>query len=72
MATIKRKTRKKLSKQLRKLVTRHGPETALALVTGIVTNLAADTAKKKSGKQKAAPATADAATRKRALPRPSH
>jgi hypothetical protein len=36
MAVIKKKTRKKLSKQLNKLIKRHGPETTLAFVTGIV------------------------------------
>jgi hypothetical protein len=41
MALIKRKTRKKLTKQLNKIVKRHGAEMALALVTGILSNLAA-------------------------------
>jgi hypothetical protein len=40
MALIKRKTRRKLSKQLNKLVKKHGPEMALALVSGIVSSLA--------------------------------
>ncbi len=43
MALIKRKTRKKLTKQLNKLLKRHGAEMALALVTGFLSNLAADT-----------------------------
>jgi hypothetical protein len=38
MAQIKRKTRKKISKQLNKLVKRHGAERALALVGGIVSS----------------------------------
>jgi hypothetical protein len=52
MALIKRKTRKKLSKQLNRLVKRHGAEMALALVTGIVSNLATDAVEKpaKGGK----------------------
>ena len=41
MALIKRKTRRKLSKQLSKLVKKHGAEMALALVSGIVSSLAA-------------------------------
>ena len=44
MALVKGKTRKKLAKQLRKLVKKHGAEVALALVTGIVTSLSADNA----------------------------
>jgi hypothetical protein len=46
MAVIKKKTRKKLSKQLNKLVKRHGPELALALVTGIVSAAAAENTSK--------------------------
>ena len=41
MALIKGKTRRKLSKQLNKLVKKHGAEMALALVSGIVSSLAA-------------------------------
>lgn len=41
MAIIKKKTRKKLSKQLTKLVKKHGAETAITLVTGIVGAMAA-------------------------------
>ncbi len=41
MAVIKRRTRKKLTKHLGKLVRKHGAEMALALVTGIVSSLAA-------------------------------
>ena len=44
MAVMKKSTRKKLSKQLNKLIKRHGPEMALALVTGIVGALASDRA----------------------------
>ena len=50
MAVIKRDTRKKLTKQLSKLVKRHGAEMALALVTGIISSLAADRADKEARK----------------------
>ena len=50
MAVIKRRTRKKLTKQLSKLVKRHGAEMALALVTGIISSLAADRADKEMRK----------------------
>ena len=53
MALVKRKTRKKLSKQLAKLIKRHGAEMALALVTGIISNLTTDTAEKSAKKKKA-------------------
>ena len=55
MALIKRKTRKKVSKQLNKLVRRHGAEMALALVTGIISNLATDSADGAGRKRKVAP-----------------
>lgn len=42
MAIIKRKLRKKLAKVLGRIVKRHGPDMALALATGIVTQLASD------------------------------
>jgi hypothetical protein len=51
---IKKKTRKKLSKQLNKLVKRHGPEMALALVTGIVSAAAAENTPKVKSRTKAA------------------
>ena len=54
MAVIKQKTRKKLSKQLSKLVKRHGAEMTLALVTGIISSLAAARANKASKKTKGA------------------
>jgi uncharacterized membrane protein YoaK (UPF0700 family) len=53
MALVKRKTRKKLSKQLAKLIKRHGAEMALALVTGIISSLTTDTAVKSRKKKKA-------------------
>ena len=53
MAVMKKKTRRKLSKQLNKLIKLHGAEMALALVTGIVSALAADR-KTKADKQKSA------------------
>jgi len=55
MALIKRKTRKKVSKQLNKLVKRHGAEMALALVTGIISNIATDSTAPSGRKRKAAP-----------------
>lgn len=52
MAVMKKSTRKKLSKQLNKLIKRHGAEMALALVTGIVGALASERTKKPSKKSK--------------------
>jgi hypothetical protein len=49
---MKKKTRRKLSKQLNKLIKLHGAEMALALVTGIVSALAADRKAKADKKQK--------------------
>jgi hypothetical protein len=51
---MKKKTRRKLSKQLNKLIKLHGAEMALALVTGIVSALAADRKSKADKKQKSA------------------
>ena len=42
MAVMKKSVRKKLSKYLERLVKKHGAEMTLALVTGIVSTLAAD------------------------------
>jgi hypothetical protein len=56
MAVIKPKTRKKLSKLLARLVKRHGAEMALALVTGIISSLAAARADKAPKKVKRAKA----------------
>ena len=42
MAVMKKSVRKKLSKYLARLVKKHGAEMTLALVTGIVSSLAAD------------------------------
>lgn len=36
MAVLKKKARKRLTKQVRKLVKRHGPEAATAFVTGVI------------------------------------
>lgn len=52
MAVMKKSTRKKLSKQLNKLIKMHGAEMALALVTGIVSGLAAERSNKAAKKQK--------------------
>ena len=60
MALIKRKTRKKVAKQLNKLVKRHGAEMALALVSGIISNIATDSAAPTVRKRKAAPTPAAA------------
>lgn len=54
MAVMKKKTRRKLSKQLDKLIKLHGAEMALALVTGIVSALAAGGKNKTDKKQKSA------------------
>lgn len=58
MAVMKKKTRRKLSKQLNKLIKLHGAEMALALVTGIVSALAADRKTKADKKQKSKSGTA--------------
>ena len=58
MAVMKKKTRRKLSKQLNKLIKLHGAEMALALVTGIVSALAADRKSKADKKQKSKSGTA--------------
>ena len=42
MAVMKKNVRKKLSKYLARLVKKHGAEMTLALVTGIVSSLAAE------------------------------
>lgn len=54
MAVIKKKTRKRLSKQLKKIVKKHGAEMTLALVTGIVTAAAGDSKPKIRTRLKAA------------------
>jgi hypothetical protein len=70
MAIVKRKTRKKISKQLTKLVKKHGNEAALAFVTGILSNLTTDSAKKagKAEKKEKIPAK-PAVARQRAIAR---
>ena len=52
MAVMKKSVRKKLSKYLEKLIKKHGAEMTLALVTGIVSSIAADD-KAKSDRAKA-------------------
>jgi hypothetical protein len=52
VAVMKKKTRRKLSKQLNKLIKLHGAEMALALVTGIVSALAAEQKSRTDRKQK--------------------
>jgi hypothetical protein len=57
MALIRRKTRKRLTKDLKRIVKKHGAEMALALVTGIITGLAAEgVEKKKKSRPKPKPA----------------
>jgi hypothetical protein len=53
MAVMKKSVRKKLSKYLERLVKKHGAEMTLALVTGIVSSLAADQQAKADRKTKA-------------------
>ena len=53
MAVMKKSVRKKLSKYLTRLVNKHGAEMTLALVTGIVSSLAADNQAKADRKAKA-------------------
>lgn len=63
MAVMKKKTRRKLSKQLNKLIKLHGAEMALALVTGIVSALAADQKTRADRKQKSKSAKAGKAVK---------
>ncbi|HEY9282229.1 MAG TPA: hypothetical protein VIP46_02135 [Pyrinomonadaceae bacterium] len=55
MTIIKRKTKKRIGKQLRKLVKRHGSEAALgaatALVTAVITKAAVGDKEKGKGKR---------------------
>ena len=53
MAVMKKSVRRKLSKYLARLVKKHGAEMTLALVTGIVSSLAADDQAKADRKAKA-------------------
>ena len=53
MAVMKKSVRKKLSKYLERLIKKHGAEMTLALVTGIVSSLAADQQAKADRKTKA-------------------
>ena len=46
MALIKRKTRRKLSKQLSKILKKHGTEVTMALVGGIVGQLSGEDTKR--------------------------
>jgi hypothetical protein len=52
MAVMKKSTRKKLSKQLNKLIKLHGADMALALVTGLVGALASERSLKPAKKSK--------------------
>jgi hypothetical protein len=69
MAVMKKGVRKKLSKSLARLIKKHGAEMTLALVTGIVSSLAADQQAKADRKAaKAAKAAAAAKPHKRVIP----
>lgn len=48
MPSIKRKTKKVISKQVKKLVRKHGPEVALDLATTLVGSVVADAGKTQS------------------------
>jgi hypothetical protein len=52
MPVIKRKTRKAIAKQVKKLVNKHGPEVALGLATDLVGNVVEAVTGKKQGKAK--------------------
>jgi hypothetical protein len=52
MALIKRKTKKKITKQLKKLVKKHGPEIATGLVSTIVAGLTAANLPESDGSEK--------------------
>ena len=68
MAKVKPKTQKVLIKQLGKLLKKHGPEFAMGIATGIVTNLLTADAEKKAKKSMAGRAkkgTGKKATRKK-------
>lgn len=58
MAIIKKKTRRVITKQIKKLIRKHGPEIAAGLVSNIVTGITAATLaddgddKKSDGKSK--------------------
>ncbi len=55
MAIIRRKTKKRIGKQLKKIVKKHGPEAALGAATALVTNIiskATDKPAKKKDKSK--------------------
>jgi len=60
MAVMKKKTRKRLSKYLTRLVKKHGAEMTLALVSGIVSSIAADRSARSARKAKVRKAAAKA------------
>ena len=67
MAPIKRKTRRKLSKHLARLIKRHGADMTMALVGGIVSSLTEAPAKSPRKAKPQAPrrgAAGDKASRK--------
>jgi hypothetical protein len=46
MAILKRKTKKAISKQVRKMVKKHGPEVAMGVISSLVTGVIAAVAEK--------------------------
>ena len=52
MAIIKRKTKKTLTKQIKKLMKKHGPEIAAGLIASLVSGLTTATAVKSENKNK--------------------
>lgn len=70
MARIKRKRRKRLTKDLARIVKKYGADTALTLVTGIIGDLAAERAGRKSKKRWKAARTAKPAPLVSPEPRP--
>jgi hypothetical protein len=54
MAILKRKTKKAISKQVRKMVKKHGPEVAMGVISTLVTGViaAATDDSEESGKSK--------------------
>ena len=52
MAIIRRKTKKRIGKQLKKIVKKHGPEVALGAATALVTNIIGKATDKPAKKDK--------------------
>lgn len=52
MTIIRRKTKKRIGKQLKKIVKKHGPEVALGAATALVTNIISKATDKPAKKDK--------------------